>query len=95
MKYTLTDSKTCRKILEKYPNYKVFWRSGYAFKGAGESEDDKQPRKEYIWQEGRSRVLTFDERMERRYEWSAAIDIKIDENLKEIHFNGFSENDLY
>lgn len=94
-KYTLIGEKKCKEVLNQYPNYKVFWRSGFAYRGAGEVYDNKQPKKEYIWQERQSRVLTFEERMQRRYDWSAAIDINIDHNNQEIHFNGFSENDMY
>lgn len=93
--YKLVGSKTCKEVLTKYSNYKVFWRSGFAYRGASESEDNKQPKKEYIYREGRSKETTFEERMQRRYNWSAAIDIDIDHEKKEIHFNGFSENDMY
>lgn len=93
--YKLVGSETCKEVLNKYPNYKVFWRSGFAYRGAGEIYDDKQPKEEYIYQERQSRVLTFEERMQRRYDWSAAIDIDIDYSKQEIHFNGFSENDMY
>lgn len=93
--YKLVGSKTCKEVLAKYSNYKIFWRSGFAYRGASESEDNKQLKKEYIYQEGRSRETTFEERMQRRYNWSAAIDIDIDHKKKEIHFNGFSENDMY
>ena len=93
--YKLVGSKTCKEVLTKYPNYKVFWRSGFAYRGASENEDNKQLKKEYIYQEGRSRETTFEERMQKRYNWSAAIDIDIDHEKKEIHFNGFSENDMY
>ena len=41
-KYNLVGGKTCKEVLAKYPNYKVFWRSGFAYRGATESEDDKQ-----------------------------------------------------
>lgn len=94
-KYSLVGSSTCEETLSKYPDYKVFWRSGYAYKGAAEVEDDKQPKREYVYQEGRSRETTFEERMLRRYNWSAAINITVDHEKKEIHLNGFSENDLY
>lgn len=93
--YELVGSKTCKEVLAKYPDYKVFWRAGFAYRGAGESYDDKQPKKEYVFQEMQSKVLSFEERMQRRYDWSAAIDIDIDHNKQEIHFNGFSENDMY
>lgn len=82
--YTLASSLTCDKVLKEHPDYKVFWRSGYAYRGAVEVEDDKSIHSD-----------TFEERMKRRYNWSAAIDITVDHEKKEIHFNGFSENDLY
>ena len=93
--YELVGGKKCEELLKKHPDYRVFWRSGFAFRGAGESEDDKLPKKEYVWQEMRSRELTFEERMQRRYDWSAAIDIDVDHDKKELHMNGFSVNDMY
>lgn len=93
--YTLTSAKTCERLMKEHPDYKVFWRSGFAYRGAGESEDDKQPREQYVWEERRKRLVTFEERMERRYDWSAAIDVDVDHDAKEIHMNGFSENDMF
>lgn len=84
--YTLTGSLTCDKVLKGHPDYKVFWRSGYAYRGAVEVEDDKSID---VYSN------TFEERMQRRYNWAAAIDITVDHEKKEIHLNGFSENDLY
>lgn len=94
-KYELVGSKTCKEVLAKYPEYKVFWRGGYAFKGAKEVEDDKQPEERYVWQERANRVLSFEERMQRRYDESVVIDIDVDHEKKEIHFNGFSGNDMF
>ena len=94
-KFELVGSAKCKEVLEANPDYKVFWQAGYGYKGATESEDDKQPKSEYLYWEGRSRETTFEERMQRRYNWAAAIDIKVDHDKKEIHFNGFSANDLY
>jgi hypothetical protein len=93
--YELKGRSMCEKVLNENPTYKVFWQSGYSFRGAKESEDDKQPKKQFVYQEARTRVLTFEERMQRRYDWAAAIDILVDHEKKEIHFNGFSCNDLY
>lgn len=93
--YELTGKATCERVLKENPTYKVFWQSGYSFKGATESEDDKQLKKQFVYQEARTRVLTFKERMQRRYDWAAAIDVIVDHEKKEIHFNGFSCNDLY
>ena len=36
--YRLSNSKKCKELLAKYPNYKVFWRSGFQYRGAGEYE---------------------------------------------------------
>lgn len=94
-KYSLVGGKKCNEILNQYPDYKVFWRAGFAYRGAGESEDNKQPFEEYLWQERRKRITTFEERMQRRYDWAAAIDINVNHESKEIHINGFSENDMY
>lgn len=30
--YELVGCSTCNKVFDKYPNYKVFWRSGYAYR---------------------------------------------------------------
>lgn len=94
-KYELVSGKTCKEALNKYPDYRVFYRAGFAYRGAIEAEDDKQPHEQYIYQEGRKRVLTFEERMQRHFDWAAANDLVIDHDAKEIHINGFSENDLY
>ena len=93
--FNLVGQKECENVIAQYPDYRVFWRSGYAFRGAGESEDDKQPRVEYDWRYRAKVLLDFNQRMQRRYDWAAAIDIDIDHDKKEIHFNGFSCNDLY
>lgn len=81
-------------MLDANPDYRVFIREGFAYRGATEREDDKLPHEQYVWQEGRKRVMDFSERMQRFYDWSAAIDIEVDHDNKEIHFNGFSENDM-
>ena len=38
VKTGLTRSKNCKKAIATYPNYRVFWRSGFAYRGAGERE---------------------------------------------------------
>lgn len=87
--FELVGAKKANEVLRLYSDYRLFWRSGFAFKGASEVEDDKQPRIE------RFQEFTFEQRMQRRYNWAAAIDIDIDHEKKEIHMNGFSANDLY
>lgn len=93
-KYELVGGNKCKEVIAANPNYKVFWRSGFAFRGAGEDEVKREGlRKLYL--RGGVKMGTFEEEMQQNYSWSAAIDILIDHDKKEIHFNGFSENDMY
>lgn len=93
--YTLTDSFTCDKVLKENPDYKVFWRSGYAYRGASEREILRLPLDNCPEKIKELRIYLFNNNMQKLYDWAAAIDITVDHDKKEIHFNGFSENDLY
>jgi len=81
-KFKLVGGKKCNAALVAYPSYKVFWRSGYAFRGACERELDRN-------------ADDFAQQMKCKYEWAAGIDLEIDHDKKEIHMNGFSCNDLW
>lgn len=81
VKMGLTRSKNCKKAIATYSNYRVFWRSGFAYRGAGERE---------IKREGQ-----FDDELQRCFDWACAQDMVIDHDKKEIHINGYSENDMY
>lgn len=93
-KFRLAGSKECKKVLAENPDYKVFWRSGFAYRGAGEYEICREGKRK-IFCSGGWVVGTFEDEMQREYDWSAAIDIDVDHDKKEIHFNGFSENDMW
>ena len=80
--FDLQGSKECEYALKEYPDYKVFYRAGYKMRGAEEHELDRKSK-------------NFEKEMKNNYKWAAATSIKIDHDKKEIHFNGFSENDLY
>ena len=93
-KYKLKGSMKCRKVLSENPTYKLFWRSGFAYRGAEEVEIKREGlRKTWIGREFRE--ATFEEDMQSRYDWAVAIDITVDHTSKEIHMNGFSENDMW
>ncbi len=93
--YKLIGSKKCQELLSKYSTYRVFWRSGYAWKGAKEVEEDKRERLVEKCVDNRMIMThTFEERMKCAFAWAAAINVKIDHKMKCIHFNGFSANDL-
>lgn len=94
VKMGLTRSKNCKKAIATYPNYRVFWRSGFAYRGAGERE---------IKREGQRKILcpggfflgTFDDELQLCFDWACTQSMVIDHDKKEIHINGYSENDMY
>lgn len=93
-KFELVGGNKCKEVLTANPDYKVFWRSGFAFRGAGEGEVKREGLRK-IYRPGGWYMGTFEDQMKQKYSWSAAIDIEIDHDKKEIHMNGFSENDMW
>lgn len=93
-KFNLVGGNKCKEVLAANPDYKVFWRSGFAFRGAGEGEVKREGLRK-IYRPGGWYMGTFEDQMKQKYSWSAAIDIEIDHDKKEIHMNGFSENDMW
>lgn len=75
------DGKKCNELMQKYPDYKVYWRSGWGYRGASELLLDKQ-------------ASNFNEEMKRKYNWTANITINIDHESQELHFNGLSCLDM-
>lgn len=92
--FKLVGGNKCKEVLAANPDYKVFWRSGFAFRGAGEGEVKREGLRK-IYRPGGWYMGTFEDQMKQKYSWSAAIDIEIDHDMKEIHMNGFSENDMW
>lgn len=96
-KLRLVGSKTVREVLSNYPEYTLYITKGFAFKGAKEVLEDKQP-KQTGCRQGFNFViknLTFEERMQKMYDFYVAFDIDIDHENKELHINAFSANDMY
>lgn len=89
----LTGSNTVREVLNTYPDYKLFIRKGYAYRGAREVLEDKETKMTAC--PGGFRVMSFEERMKRMYDFYVAFDIDIDTDKQELHINAFSENDMY
>ena len=79
-------------LAEKYPDYKLFIRRGYAYRGAREVLEDKTTK--LTPQPGGYKMTSFDERMERMYNFYVAFDIDIDTDKQELHINAFSSNDM-
>lgn len=92
--YRLKGGAECKKVLTENPDYKLFWRSGFTYRGAAKKEIPRIGiRKTWIGREYRE--ATFEEEMQAKYNWAAAIDIEVDHDNKEIYMNGFSENDMF
>lgn len=101
-KFELVGSAKAKEVLCMHPDYRVFWRCGYAFRGAQEREVVKSefpkvcatanPRGSLY--PPIKKCVTFKEYMLCEFGWAAAIDICVDNEKKELHFNGFSCNDL-
>lgn len=79
---TLQSSTFCKNVLKSYPDYCVFWRSGFEYNSVKERELDRKSD-------------TFDTEIQQCFNLVEATDVKVDEDKKEIHFNGYSCNDLY
>ena len=86
--------------LEAHPAKRIFWRSGWAWKGAGESEISRDP-KDYP----KTKMVCVDLRMSRRtmaswkdelkakFDWACVVDLDRNDD-GEMHLNGLSVNDM-
>lgn len=75
------DSKQCKELMSKYPDYSVYWQSGWSFKGAGKRLMDKSS-------------LSFQDDMQSRYDWAANICITVNHDEQSLIFNGLSCCDM-
>lgn len=87
--------------LGQHSEYKVLWRSGFAYRGAQENEVTRdtceEPCYPYMDYSGRihyTKVQTFTEKIARRLSWAAAVEMNINHEERVIHLNGFSTNDM-
>ena len=89
----LIGSQKVREVLNTYADYILYIRKGFAYRGAREVLEDKVTKPTSC--PGGFRTMTFEERMNRMYDFYVAFDIDIDNEKKELHLNAFSENDMY
>ena len=89
----LVGSQKVHEVLSNYADYTLYIRKGFAYRGAREVLEDKETKPSPC--PGGFRTMTFEERMNRIYEFYVAFDIDIDSEKKELHLNAFSENDMY
>ena len=93
VKFNLCSDKKVREEVAKYPDYKVRWMAGFAWKGAGSRELVRDGERKIHRTEGWF-IGTFEDELNRCLNWACAQDMKIDHDKKEIFINGFSENDM-
>ena len=91
--FNLCSDEKVREEVAKYPDYKVRWMAGFAWKGAGSRELVRDGERKIHRTEGWF-IGTFEDELNRCLNWACAQDMKIDHYKKEIFINGFSENDM-
>ena len=91
--FNLCSDKKVREEVAKYPDYKVRWMAGFAWKGAGSRERVRDGERKIHRTEGWF-IGTFEDELNRCLNWACAQDMKIEHDKKEIFINGFSENDM-
>lgn len=89
----LVGSQKVREVLSNYADYTLYIRKGFAYRGAREVLEDKETKSTPC--PGGFKMMTFEERVKRMYDFYVAFDIDIDNEKKELHINAFSENDMY
>lgn len=75
------DGRKCRELMSKYPEYSVYWQSGWGWKGASPHLLDKQD-------------PNFEEIMQQNYNWAANICITVNHDKQSLNFNGLSCCDM-
>lgn len=91
-KYNMVGSKRVYTLMEKYPDYEIWLRHGFGFRGSKETMLDKS--KEYtIWnRQGYSQKVNWETYLKNELSSMACCDVHIQDN--EIHINTFSYNDM-
>ena len=100
MDMNLISYETVVKDLDAHPAKRIFWRSGWKWKGAGEGEVSRDP-KDYP----KRTLVCVDLRMQERMfaSWKDALKAKFDwacvvqcdkNTDDEMHLNGLSVNDM-
>ena len=96
----LISYETVVKDLDAHPEKRIFWRSGWAWKGAGEGEISRAA-KDYPKRRAVCIGLRMTERvfaswkdvLKAKFEWACVVNL--DANTDEaIHLNGLSVNDM-
>jgi len=81
------------KDLEAHPQKKLFWRSGWAWKGASEYEISRDPKDYPMTELGVGKIASWQDSLKRKYGWACVVEC--DKNTdEELHLNGLSELDM-
>lgn len=93
-KFNLCGNKVVKDAVKNHPDYKVFWMSGFAWKGACGRREIKREGERKICCPGGWKMGSFDDELQHCLNWACAQDMEIDHDKKEIFINGFSEHDM-
>lgn len=92
-KLRMVGSKTVREVLSIYPEYTLYIRKGFAFKGAREFLEDKETKPTPY--SGGLKSMTFEERMQYMYDHYVVYDVVIDHEINELHINAYTADDMF
>ena len=86
--------------LEAHPAKRIFWRSGWAYRGAGESEISRKPgdypKKRTVCIDLRmsERVIaSWKDELKAKFDWACVVELDANTDA-EMHLNGLSCNDM-
>lgn len=86
--------------LEAHPQKKIYWRSGWGWKGAGEREISRDPKDYPIVKNVcidlrmyRREIKSWKDELKAKFEWACVVDCSSNTD-EEIHLNGLSVNDM-
>ena len=93
MDMNLVSYESVVKDLEAHPAKRIFWRSGWAWKGAGEGEISRDPKDYPMRSLGQKPMASWQEVLKRDFGWACVVNC--DSNTDEaIHLNGLSVLDM-
>lgn len=91
-KLSLVGRTKIRELLNNYSDYTLYIRKGFAFNGAEEFLEDRQPKPTRYTVGFNKYVIknqTFEERMQNMYKFYMVYDVDIDHENKELHINAY------
>lgn len=86
--------------LEAHPSKRIFWQSGFLFRGAREGEISRDPAdypKRYLGVQGCPPppiINSWRDELKKKFDWACVVECQSNSDT-EIHLQGFSTSDMY